>query len=73
MPIPKWLRGAPTLPTYEKNPRDVGSTNFAFTGIMTGAPDSAGPPSPAEIELWRKQRAEKVARGEDPGTSLYIG
>jgi hypothetical protein len=70
MPIPKWLKGAPTLPKYEKDPRNVGSTNFAYSGMIGGSPDLAGPPSPAEIELWRKQRAEKVARGEDPGMLL---
>ena len=66
LPIPKWLKGAPTLPRYEQDPRNVGSTNFAYSGMIGGSPDLAGLPSPAEIELWRKQRAEKVVRGKGP-------
>lgn len=76
MPLPGWLK-APKLPTIE--PTDgkqvdnrTGFTNYASTGIIGGAPELAGPPSSAELELWRRQRAEKVARGEDPGKCLKV-
>lgn len=56
MSVPKWLKGAPTLPKIDRDPRDVGSTNFAYFRTITWTPDLAGPPSPAEIEIWRRER-----------------
>jgi hypothetical protein len=75
MPIPEWLKGAPKLPTFdEQDSRQnniTGTTNFAAWGTIGGTPDLAGPATSADLELWRKQRAEKVASAEDPGKSIY--
>lgn len=76
MPIPTWLKGAPKLPTVDKHPRQVNSmtetTTFAYSGIMGGSPDLAGPATPADLDLWRKERELKIARGEDPGMPLGL-
>ena len=75
MPVPTWLKGAPKLPTTDKDPKRVnnmtGTTTFAYTGVLGGSPDLAGPATPADLELWRKERAEKIVRGEDPGIFSY--
>jgi hypothetical protein len=70
MPI-SW-RGAPTLPTTDDKSKVV---NFSYFSGSTAIPEggsgcayAAGSIAPsADIQQWRKQREEKIARGEDPG------
>jgi hypothetical protein len=69
-------QGRAKLPTFDKqdsrrNNNITGTTNFTAWGTIGGTPDLAGPATPADLELWRKHRAEKVGRGEDPGNSMY--